>query len=267
MEFLTQCKKTQNDLANMEKLTAELRKLMKRKQTCILTSDQECNLDSNVETIISAITGLSEDIKDWIASAQEETQFMKDRNENKYVIDMRETHLLNHSKKLGACLKNYHSVQCEFKLKEKQKMKETYLIACPDASEKQLKELDDPETATSVLESAFALGSNSAKSILNEAKNRKQKIDKIVQKINQIVELIKQIDRLVTENTEKIDSLYLTIDETEGEVKKSVEELKQAREYQIKANYWKRVFGIAVTIVILIFSILILRPTLGGIRY
>ncbi len=196
---------------------------------------------------------------------QEETKSMKEEGQNKHVIDMRETQLLNYSKRLGASLKAFQTVQCEYRVKEKQQIRETYLIACPDATEEQLKALDDPETAESVLESAFALGSNSAKAIISKAKDRKRKIDKIVQEIKRIVELIEQIDKLVEENSETIDKIVVKMESVEKDTKESVKELKEAREYQERANWLKRVVTVVVIVIILIVVFLLVRPLLENI--
>lgn len=243
MDFLISCKKTQNDLDKLEGFAEEFDKNTKFKQNSVMTEDEEKKQDAKIDAIILSFTSLSNTIKNQIKRSIKETNKLKDKNTNLHVLDLRENHTLGHSKRLSHILKKFQNVQYNYRRREKDKLKETYLIACPDATEEQLKDLEDMNKADAVLASAFALGSNSSKAILNQAKTRKRKIEQIVEKISKLVELIEEIDRITQENTDKIDKIVITLENANENTEAAVENLETAREYQEGTNYFKRMFG------------------------
>ncbi|KAL6122674.1 hypothetical protein NUSPORA_00202 [Nucleospora cyclopteri] len=257
MDFLTNCKKMQNDLKHLEMYVIELDKNMKIKQNSILSQEEESNLDLRIDSTITTFTHLSEELKGNIDKSREETELMKKRNGNNHLIDLRENHTLGISKKLSDVMKKFQNVQCDFRRREKDKLKETFLIACPDATEEQLNNLDDPDKAEEALNLAFSLGSKSSRGILNEARSRKDKIDNIVEKINKLVQLIDEIDKIVNSNTAITDRLVLNMQESVQHTERAVTELRSAREYQDRRNWLTRIFTFAFFLFVLIIILLI----------
>lgn len=252
MDFLTLSKKIQNDLRHLETYIDELDKNMKIKQTGVHTQEQENMIDMRIDGIITTFTYTSNQIKDTIEQETEETQKLKLTSANKYVIDMRESHILSQNKHLSETLKKFQNVQYEYNQREKAKLKQTFLIACPDATEDQLKALENPDKADELLNSAIALGSASSKNILQEAKTRKDKIKNLVEKINQLIKLIQELDNLVKSSNVTTDQLVINIEDAAQNTEGAVRELHLAREYQERRNKLIRIFG-SFGIVIIIF--------------
>ena len=251
MDFLIHCKKIQQDLRKLEDYTEQLNKKMKVKQNSVMDTEQEKDLDKQIDTIITKFTDLSNSVKSQIKSSIEETNKLKEKNTNKHVIELRESHTLGHSKKLSKILKKFQSVQYEYRQREKMKLKETFLIACPDATDKQIKDLEDPEKSQKMLESVFALGSHSAKAIINQAMDRKERIEKIVEKIGKLIELINEIDKIVQSNTETVDKIVLSMENAVENTEAAKENLTSARTWQERANTIKRylTYGGAIFVV------------------
>ncbi|KAL6122673.1 hypothetical protein NUSPORA_00201 [Nucleospora cyclopteri] len=229
---------------------------MKIKQNSILTVEDESNINIRIDSLINNFTSLSEEIKQGIDKQIKKTDEMKEQGENEHLIHLRESHCLGHSKKLSHALKKFQNVQYEFQQKEKNKLRENYLIACPNAKEEDLKDLDDPEKAEAILNAAFSIGSNSAKNIINEAKQRKTRIDKIVEQIGKLVELIEEIDKIVSEDQGTVDKIVVSMENAQENTQEAVKELKSAKDYQSKRNWIIKILsvvGVIVVIVILLF--------------
>ena len=259
MGFLTSSKKVRSDLNHLETYISELDRNMKIKQNSILSKNEEENLDMRINAIVTTFTDLSDDIKIRLQETRKETEKITKKIENRHLIDLRESHTLGQSKKLSELMKRFQDVQYNCKKREKEKMKENFLIACPDATEEQLNDLDDPEKAAATLEAAFALGSKSSQGILLEAKSRKMKIDQIVENMNKIIALIEEIDKLVNSNTSVTDELVIKMDESLANTDGVITELTSARVYQERANWYARFFTIIGFIVFFLIALTIYR--------
>ncbi|ORD98780.1 hypothetical protein A0H76_1932 [Hepatospora eriocheir] len=253
-DFLIQADKHRNNIKKMRELIEGLERRLKHKQNSVLSSEAEKKENNKIDTLMDLISGKGEETKEWIENSKEEINELKETNENQNNISLKENAVLSISKNLSNQYKKFQSIQYQYKHKEKEMMKETYLIACPDATDEQLNALNNTEQAEAILESAFALGSNSAKSILGEAKTRKKRIDKLVEKINKLIILIDEIDKIVKSNDEVVDNLVLTMDNIERNTGEATGELRQARIYQDRTNAWKRIiFYIFFFLAVIIF--------------
>ncbi|OQS54805.1 syx-3 [Ecytonucleospora hepatopenaei] len=240
MDFLIICKKTQQELKKLENYSSEFQKCAIAKQNSVLTHEEEKKQDKKIDSIIDEFSHLCDKIKRQIETSTKETQKLKEKNTNSYVIKMREDHIFGHTKKLTSIIKHFQQVQHSIKKREKEKLKETYIIACPDATEEELKDFENLENAETMLEAAFAVGSNSSKTILKQAMGRKHKINQIVSKIAKLVELIDEIDKITVENSDKIDKIVISMENAKENTENAVENLETARDYQEGANYIKR---------------------------
>ena len=261
MDFLIVCKTTQNNLLKLENYSQELEKNLKIKQNSVMSKNEEDNIDIRIDTITNKFTELSTRVKKQIRTTINETNQLKKKGGNIHVINLRETHILGHSKKLSEVLKKFQNIQYEFRKREKNKIRENFLIACPNATSQQLNDLEDIEKADEILKNAFSLGSQSAKIIIKEAQNRKMKIKNLVSKINILIELLEEIDKFVHENSDVVDKLVLTMENAAEDIQASQKQLESARGYQESRNHIIRLFSyggailIGIGIVVLILFI------------
>ena len=237
-------KKTQNNINHLETYIEELKKNLKIKQVSIQTFKSEQSIDLRVDGCITAFTHTSNEIKNEIEKVSEKTREMKNKqNSNTYVIAMRESHVLSLSKRLSELVKSFQTVQYNYKQSEKERLKEMFKIACPDATQEQLHEIEDPEKAEEILNNALSLSSTGSKNVLTEAKNRKDRIEKIVEKINDLVKLIAEIDKIVSSSNIETDRMVLNMEDAARNTVQARSELTAARSYQNRRNWYIRLFG------------------------
>ena len=260
MDFLVFVKKTQNDLKHLEVYIEELKKNMTIKQTSIQTKESEENLDLRIDSCITTFSHTSKEIKSEIDKAASKTRELKNTGTtNTYLINMRESHILALSKKLSSLLKLFQDVQHNYKQKEKERLREVYKIACPQATAEEIEELEDPDKAEKMIEAALTLSSTSSKNVLAEAKNRKDRIEKIVEKINELVNLIAEIDKIVSSNSAETDRIVLNMEDAARNASQARQELVTARSYQNRRNWYIRLFGGTFIIIIAILIIFVIR--------
>lgn len=260
MDFLVFVKNTQNDLKHLETYIEELRKNLKIKQTSIQTKESEENINLRIDGCITAFSHRSSEIKTAIDKAAAETREYKNSNTaNTYVVGMRESHVLSLSKKLSELAKNFQNVQYNYKQSEKDRLKEMFKIACPEATEEQLQEIEDPEKAEQMINAALSLSSTGSKNVLEEARNRKDRIEKIVDKINDLVKLISEIDKMVNAGNSETDKIVLNMEDAARNTEQARNELVTARAYQNRRNWYVRLFGGTFIIILVIGGIVIYK--------
>ena len=239
-DFLESSTEINSNIKHLNTYTDELRKYTLMKQNSVLTEAEDNALDKKIDAVNGLFTDLSTKVKAAIRMNQKVTTEMRKKDEKKTVIEMRELHMFRHGRDLSDALRNYQNVQCDYKDREKGRLKETFLIANPEASDKDLESLTDTDRGEALLASAFALGSHSAQGILSQAKNRRRKIEKIVEMINILIQLIEDIDKLVKKSTHVVDEISVHMITAEEHTVQANKELEQALYYERKALWLKR---------------------------
>lgn len=258
-DFLKSATETNSNIKHLQSYTDELNRYILQKQNSVMDDKEEAVLDRKIETVNDLFTKLSAKIKATIKKNQSDTMHMKQEGEKKGVIEMRELHTFRHSRDLSNMLRNYQTVQCDYRQREKGKLKETFLIANPQASEEDLELLTDGVHGEALLASAFALGSHSAQGILIQAKNRKKKIEKIVEMIDTLVQLIEDIDRIVKKNTHVVDQITIHMTSAEVHTSQANRELTSALSYEIRAMRIKRIIAVVLVLLGIAFVVYVFR--------
>lgn len=261
-EFLEASTAINKDIERLNEYAEDLKKFTLLKQNSVLVDEEEVALDRKIDTLNEAFQELSDKIKLFIKSNQKETKAFREKGVKKSIIDMRELHTFRQGRDLSEVLRKYQNIQCDYKQREKEKLKETFLIANPKASAQDLEMLAEGEQGEAILASAFALGSHSAQSILIQAKNRKKKIEKIVDTINTLVSLIEEIDRLVRKNTHVVDQITVNMTSAEEHTTQANRELDSALRYEIRSMRIKRIIAGFFFILIIIFIVYFFRDAI-----
>ncbi|KAI5172807.1 hypothetical protein PAEPH01_1803 [Pancytospora epiphaga] len=257
--FFESATKINGNIKHLHGYAEELNRYILHKQNSVMNEKEEATLDQKIDAVNDLFTKLSDKIRRDIKKNQSETLELKRSHENKELVGIRELHTFRQSRDLADVLRNYQTVQCDYRQREKHKLRETFLIANPDATEDDLAMLTDEVQGEALLASAFALGSHSARGILTQAKNRKKKIEKIVEMINTLVQLIEDIDKLVKKNTHVVDEISINITSAEEHTTQANRELSSALRYEMRAMRIKRILAMIVTLAIVGFLIYVFR--------
>lgn len=260
-KFLELSAETSDKIKKLDGYVDEFKSYTLSKQNSVLTDKEEQKVDNKLKAIDKIVMFLSSEIKIDIEKQQEETRKMAKFIKNNpgangisvSEVEMRELHTFKHGNDLSKALRNYQNMQCSYKESEKDRLKEIYLVANPEATEEDIKNLNDESKCESLLASAFALGSHSAKGILEEANNRKAKIEQIVKLINSLVTLIDEIDNTVRKNGKIIDKISLSVASSDTNTSHANSELRKALAYERKAMYIKRIIAAIIVICIVGF--------------
>ncbi|KAI5148319.1 syntaxin 1B/2/3 [Enteropsectra breve] len=263
-EFMEASEDIKAKLSKLKTYSEQMEMYMQKKQTSIMNNTQEKALNKKINFINSAFKVQSEEISNAINRNKVETEALIKKKANKGLIQVRKLHTQKHSNDLASELKRYENIQCDCRKQEKDNLKKIFLIAKPQATEKELEALAEGEEGETILASAFALGSKSAQSILKEAKKRRKQIQRIVDMIAALVKLIQEIDKIVESNGEGITELTVHMAKAEENISQANTELTSAREYERRAMWLKRVAaGVAVILVVAII-IIIFRREIGN---
>jgi len=259
-DFLETAMDVSKEIKDLDERVEKYRKLILEKQTKILNREDEYELNNKIEALNIKINSRSEKIKSAIKRNKEETLYLKGTNMGRDIISIRELHTFGHGKELSSVLGKYQDIQYKYKRREKERVKEAYLIANPKAGQKELDELMYGKDGETVLASAFALGSHSAKGILDEAKDRMKRIDKIVESINTIVSLINEIDKIVKMESSVVDNISINMTSAEVHTSQANKELNSALRYQRRVMFLKRLFfGFFIVLLALLLGYVVFR--------
>lgn len=242
-EFLETSTAINQNIKQLDEYTNELKKYTLLKQNSVLTEAENNALDRKIETVSTAFQNLIDKVKVAIKTNQHETMKMISNGAKKNVIEIRELHTFRQGKDLADALRRFQDVQCDYRQREKEQLKETFLIANPKATERELEMLTEGEEGEAILASAFALGSHSAQGILKQAKNRKKKIEKIVERINILVSYIDEIDRVVRQNAPTVDQVTINMVAAEEHTTQANQELSSALRYEMRVMRIKRILA------------------------
>lgn len=245
------------NIAELKKIVKSMGEYISLKQTSVMTEDQESVVDGKIEELDMKFDKICISIKNAIKLAQEETNKLDKENAiDKSEVEMRNLHSHKFYKELKQTIFNYRNLKSEFKNKEKDLLKQAYQIVNPKANDESLEKILSEPDSDNALNSAFSLGGNSAKQMLQTAKNRRKKIDKIIEIINRLVSLIEEIDNIVKANTAVVDEIVINMTQSEKHTAQANKELEQSLVYQRRINFIKKcLLGIVcfAAIVILIY--------------
>lgn len=255
--FLYSSEKINSKLKKLQSYIAETKRFMLIKQNSVMNHKEETALEHKIDIVNRLFTKVSGEIKEMIETNQKKTkELKKDKNSSKKLIEIRELHTYRHGRDLADALTHYQNIQCEFKDKERERLRDVYMVSNPSVTEEELEKLNrGGEEAETMIAASFALGSNSAQGLLNEAKTRNTKIKKITELITTLVNLIDEIEEKINDNDSFVDDIVLNIavaDEQTGEANR---QLKKTLSYEKSVMRLKRILFVISMIVVGCFVI------------
>lgn len=257
-DFLTKSKKFFSDVNQLKSYSASFEHLGSQKNSGILDKKTEKMLNNQMEAINNKFRKLSNELKDRL---QEATSEISDSQSNEnFMYKTKKIHVHSQTKALTSAINEYRDAQYQYKKEEEEKFKLQFFIARPDANEDEISECINEDRGESILASAFALGSNSAKGILDEAKDRKTNIQKIATMIQELIEMLKILNDAIYQQHDVVDNIEQDITTAHENTAAANINLEAALDYQIRASRLKKILiGIVVTIVVIIVIFVVIK--------
>ncbi|KAI5191292.1 syntaxin 1B/2/3, partial [Nematocida minor] len=174
--------------------------------------------ESQLQQIAEAMENLYKDFKVRASSIREELEKMKKENDvhlDRHGFDRgfatRNNFMQNLLRRLSLVIQDFGRVQGGFAVSQKERMREQYLIAMPEATEEELSSLDEKEKAKVLLQSAFTLGSKTAKEALILAEKRRSSIENILEGISELKDLADDFSTIVRIDSCDMDKVHLGV--------------------------------------------------------
>lgn len=258
-EFLKTSKRYFEDVNLLRSYTANFENLSSQKNNGILDTKSEKMVNNQIEVINNRFRKLSNDLKDRLGEA---TASVANESESTKTFELKtkKIHLHAQTKALANAINEYREAQYRHKKEEEEKFKLQYVIANPGANEKELNDCISEDKGEAQLASAFALGANSAKGILEEAEHRKTNIKKIAVMIQELIEMMRILNEAIHKQSDVVDKISLDLTTAHENTVAANVDLEQALDYQIRASRIKRIIvGILVIFVVVSIGFVLLK--------
>lgn len=260
-EFLDKSRRTLNTIHELNNIVKEIEECIRMKQTSVLSEDKEKILDNKMDELDEKFDTLCHEIKETIATTQEETERLQKQGELvKEEVEMREVHVYKYYKGLSDAVMSYRNLKSDFKNKEKDLLKQAYQIVHPKATDEELDRIIESSDGESSLASAFGSGTVSGQQMVDHAMDRAKRIATISQTIAKLVATIKELSTIVNKNTKVIDDIVINVTKAEMNTRAANKELEAAIEYQKKINMIKRIIAL-IFIVLIIFAFVMIATS------
>ncbi|KAF9762365.1 Syntaxin-1A like protein [Nosema granulosis] len=249
-EFLKSSKKFFDDVNALRTYTSSFEHLSARLNNAILSNKDEKTVNNQIEVINNRFRTLSNSLKDRLSATSGRLEHPEAKSNN-FEYKTMKIHLHAQTKALTSAINEYRDAQFKHKSEEEEKFKLQYVIAKPGADEQEINECISGDKSEAKLASAFALGSNSAQGILEEANKRKTNIKKIAVMIQELIELMRILNEAISKQSDVVDKIAENLTTAEENTTAANVDLRQALDYQIRATQIKRIIGIVLGIVII----------------
>jgi syntaxin 1B/2/3 len=245
----------------------ELNSLSSKKNNAVLTRDEEKRINTQIDVLNDKFSEYSRLIKGEIDKNAMKLEEERNRSTNPQFVDTIKIHLCAQSKKYAEAIQKYNETLMKRSDEEMDKFKLQYIIARPDATEQEIREVISDDTNAKVA-SAYALGARSARGMIEEAENRKNNIRKIEKKLEETIDLMNLISLNVEHQTQTVETIKINLETGEENVQAANLDLEAALSNQIRATRIKRLVISVVVIAIIVGIIYLLlrsiRINVGG---
>lgn len=172
--------------------------------------------EKNQQHIEDAMDYLYKDFKKRASIIKTEINRMKEENDaylNRYGFDRgfvaRNNFMQNLAKRLSLVIQDFGKVQGGFVVTQKERLREQYLIAIPNATDEEIVALDEKGKSKLLLQSAFTLGSKTEKEALLIAEKRRNTIENILESISDLKDLSDDFSDILRTDACEMDRVNL----------------------------------------------------------
>lgn len=250
-DFLRDSKRVLNDIDTLDSYTSSIDYLSSQKNSAVLNKEDEEGLNRQIDVLNGRFRKLSRKIKERIDAFSGETV---DAREGGLYRETRKMHLHAQSKRLAEAINRYREAQIKHREEEVDKFRLQYIIAKPDATEKEIEDFICDDDGTKVA-SAYALGAHSAQGILEEAESRKKNIRKIEEMVQEIVDLLNMIGQEVSKRSDVVEAINDELIAGEENTAAANVDLESALTYQIRATRIKRMLVYGLMAIVAVFFV------------
>ncbi|KAI5136736.1 hypothetical protein NEAUS06_1971 [Nematocida ausubeli] len=174
--------------------------------------------ENQLHHIVEAMESLYKDFKKRTCVIKQDITRMKEENSqhlDKYGFDRsfatRNSFMQNLLRRLSLVIQDFGRVQGGFASNQKERLKEQYLIANPQATEKELHYLGEKEKGKLLLQSAFTLGNKKAKEALILAEERRNSLEALLEGISDLKDLTDDFSAIIRNDTCEMDRIHVGV--------------------------------------------------------
>ncbi|ELQ73836.1 SNARE protein Syntaxin 1, partial [Trachipleistophora hominis] len=155
---------------------------------------------------------------------------------------------------LTQVVSDFRYVQVEHNNREKEMLREQYLIARPEASEKEISELMTTNNAADVLKNAF-INDNTHDLEYRQAQKRLEDIKVIVDYIDQLCQLLRDIDQMVAGQADFVDRIEIDVSVSRENTRNMNVNLRKTLKSTRRWKLFKRILLLIVGVALLVLII------------
>ncbi|EIJ89707.1 hypothetical protein NEPAR06_1380 [Nematocida parisii] len=221
--------------------------------------------EEKLHQICEAMENLYKDFKKRTSAIKQDLNKMKEENNrhlDRYGFDRsfatRNSFMQNLLRRLSLVIQDFGRVQGGFATNQKERLKEQYLIANPDATATELNHLEEKEKGKLILQSAFTLGNKTAKEALLLAEKRRTSLEILLEGITDLKDLADDFSAIIRNDTCEMDKIHMGVNYANvqtGTAHKLINKTTKRKIRLFKAKKTTTLLGIIILFVILFLLI------------
>jgi len=167
----------------------------------------------SAEEYTKSIIGIAKEFRALVTVIRKEIEKLQ----NKQKIDttptsyMKTTHIKGLTERVHRIVTAFSNAQSDIIKEETERLVAQYKIAKPNATENELKALENTSKGRALIHAAFTLGNKSADAALQEAEKRQESIESLIAQLNMVETVAERIQKIVDESTDPINTLAYSV--------------------------------------------------------
>lgn len=261
MEVLRRVRESNRQINTLREYVKKLKYLNSLKENSVLPEEEEISLFAQIQALNDLFKNLSDQVKEFLKKVYLFLEQSDDKDSSTYNAVKEQWTTLTHN--LTQVVSDFRYVQVEHNNKEREMLRDQYLIARPDASDKELNELMTADNAADVLRNAF-MSDNTQDLVYRQAQKRLEDIKVIVDYIDQLCQLLRDIDQMVAGQADFVDRIEIDVvtsrENTQNMNENLRKTLKNTRRWKIVKRILFLIIGIVLVIIIVYVFNSVIKP-------
>lgn len=254
IKFLRSIEDINSGLKDLPEATECIKHLQRQFNGAVKEEDQK-RIREGLRDAGSAFTSKTKAIKQGIAQVKKRNDRYKSKNGETKEYQTRNMQFQGLTRRLAKAIEEFRRLQVSFNEAEKERLRTQYVIAKPNATPRELEDLETGDRGKAVLESAFTIGSRSARKVVEDAEKRHDSIQGISKSIKEVSGLTEELNVMIHTSGATVDKIDIKAKATAKTAEHAKKDLAKAEVYQRRSTYIKRLI---VAGALLLFLLLIL---------
>lgn len=219
--------------------------------------------EAHLQEIAEAMDNLYKDFKTRTYIIKSDLSRMKEENDihlDKYGFDRgyttRNNFVQNMIRRLTLVVHDFGRVQGGFASAQKERLKEQYLIANPEATEEELSTLEEKTKGKVLLQTAFTLGNKTAKEALILAEKRRTSIESLLEGISDLKDLADDFSGIISNDTCGVDRIHVGVNYAKTQAKTAHGLITKSAHRKIQIRKAKKT--VTILLMLILFSLFLL---------